>query len=392
MIPRKTLVQFLKSQVNCCSLCHRPLFCWKSITSRTSITSREGITSRAGINPHESNRLLLSERINHSLKVQVRRTVGQRTTKPWEGKKSPVIEIRDGQYTPKAVAKLMKRDVSEVYECMDILGFKNINPGNVVHVFREFGFRIKRAELNRDEKEDTIPELPIKPGSIMIPKPPVVTIMGHVDHGKTTILDSLRKSEIVKQEFGGITQHIGAFVVSLDQPGKVVDLDTFSTSSKVSNSPVIPSLSNDASSQKFRKDPSSQSAGEKVSAKKSIKNLVTFLDTPGHAAFHAMRQRGANVTDIVVLVVAADDGVMDQTIESIKFAKNANVPIVIAVNKMDKVNRNDSKIFDTFKRGLMTEGIILEEDGGEFQSVKVSGLTGEGLNDLKEAILAQVIE
>lgn len=169
-----------------------------------------------------------------------------------------------------------------------------------------------------------------------IKRPPVVTIMGHVDHGKTTLLDNLRNSNIVKQEFGGITQHIGAFVVP------------------------------------FKKD------------------LVTFLDTPGHAAFAAMRQRGANVTDIVVLVVACEDGVLDQTIESINYAKKSRVPIIVAVNKVDKFNdiKKLNQNIDLLKKQLFVHDIVTEEDGGDVQMVKISALKGIGIEDLKEAILA----
>lgn len=173
-----------------------------------------------------------------------------------------------------------------------------------------------------------------------IKRPPVVTIMGHVDHGKTTLLDYLRNSQIVKQEFGGITQHIGAFVVPFKQNDK--------------------------------------------------KELVTFLDTPGHAAFASMRQRGANITDIVVLVVACDDGVLDQTVESIKYAKSSNVPIIVAVNKIDKYN--DDKLIDKniqfVRKQLIVNDVISEQDGGEVQLVKISALKGTGVEDLKESILA----
>lgn len=173
-----------------------------------------------------------------------------------------------------------------------------------------------------------------------IKRPPVVTIMGHVDHGKTTLLDYLRNSKIVQQEFGGITQHIGAFVVPFKQKDKT--------------------------------------------------ELVTFLDTPGHAAFAAMRQRGANVTDIVVLVVACEDGVLDQTVESIKYAKNSEVPIIVAVNKVDKFQDPDelSKQIELIRRQLTVHNVISEADGGDVQLVKISALKGIGVDDLKEAILA----
>ncbi|KAF5132114.1 hypothetical protein DV495_001616 [Geotrichum candidum] len=161
-------------------------------------------------------------------------------------------------------------------------------------------------------------------------RPPIVTIMGHVDHGKTTILDYLRKSSIVAGEHGGITQHIGAFNVKL-----------------------------------------------------SNNKQICFLDTPGHAAFLNMRERGANVTDIVVLVVAADDSVMPQTKEAIKHAKSAGVPMIVAINKMDKPGANPDKVI----ADLSANEVDVEDYGGDTQTVPVSGKTGMGIDKLEEAII-----
>ncbi len=193
----------------------------------------------------------------------------------------------------------------------------------------EYGFEVKS---NIVSIEDILTEKrKAHEGAEMVERPPIVTIMGHVDHGKTSILDAIRKAKVAASEAGGITQHIGAYTV--EEGGR----------------------------------------------------QIAFLDTPGHEAFSSMRARGASVTDIVVLVVAADDGVMPQTVEAISHARAANVPIIVAINKIDKPNKN----FDRIHAELAEHGIQSEDWGGENQFVRVSALQGIGIDDLLEAILLQ---
>jgi translation initiation factor IF-2 len=205
---------------------------------------------------------------------------------------------------------------------------QTIDTDTAALVTSEFGYEIENVALELTEVAEQVEEKP----EDLVPRPPVVTIMGHVDHGKTSLLDAIRQTDVVAGEAGGITQHIGAYDVSLPNGRRIV-----------------------------------------------------FLDTPGHEAFTAMRARGAQVTDLVVLVVAADDGVMPQTVEAINHARAAKVPIVVAVNKIDKPEAQPDRV----RQALTEHGLVAEEWGGDTMFVNVSAKTKQGVPDLLERILLQ---
>ncbi|QZY56795.1 translation initiation factor IF-2 [Crassaminicella profunda] len=258
-------------------------------------------------------------------------------------KAKEVSEIEEKEHDEEAIiipetimvqefANKIGKSVSEIITKLIGLGiFASANQNidfEIAHsIALDFGMNVQKEEAKEDD-EFGLEETPDRPGDLK-ERSPVITVMGHVDHGKTSLLDAIRNTHVTSREAGGITQHIGASEV-------------------------------------------------RVNGKK-----IVFLDTPGHAAFTSMRARGASITDIAILVVAADDGVMPQTLEAISHAKAADVPIIVALNKIDRPNANPDRV----KQELSENGVLIEEWGGDTICVPVSALKGEGIDNLLEMIL-----
>jgi translation initiation factor IF-2 len=273
-----------------------------------------------------------------------RKDMGKDKAKEVKAKHKPVkavltsIKISE-RITVKDFAEALKKTATEIIKKLMSMGLmvtlnEEIDFDTAAIVADEFNVKVVREVVVNEE--DILFDDTEEDESKLVPRPPVVVVMGHVDHGKTSLLDAIRKSRVTSSEAGGITQHIGAYTVRINDRN------------------------------------------------------ITFLDTPGHEAFTSMRARGAQVTDIAILVVAADDGVMPQTVEAINHAKAANVSIIVAINKIDKPSANPDKV----KQELTEHGLLVEEWGGDIIAVPVSAKNGENIDQLLEMVLltADILE
>jgi len=256
----------------------------------------------------------------------------------------------------RVIAELMKNGViASINESIDYETASIIGDELGYEIIPQKASEEKKIELTEEEK------------SHLVPRPPVVVVLGHVDHGKTTLLDSIRKTNIAEGESGGITQHIGAYQVRIktkEQKNRETEEQKNKRTEKLKNKRT-------------------EEQRNKKAEKQNNERIITFLDTPGHEAFSAMRAHGANITDIAILVVAADDGVKPQTKEAISHAKAANVPIIIAINKIDKPGADPEKV----KRELSDLDLVPEEWGGKTVMIPVSAKTGKNINELLDLIL-----
>jgi translation initiation factor IF-2 len=300
------------------------------------VDDRQPRTRPTAGNAQRDRRFNKGPRVSARTRQPLQATTGSAEVIPFPAKPSKRVVKIGESINLGELAKLMSVKAGDLIKRLISLGVKaTLNQAldyeTATLVAEEFGYEVV---LDIFEEEDLLLEEVGQEDTNgnLTPRPPVVTVMGHVDHGKTTLLDSIRNTNVVEGEAGGITQHIGAYSVDLDEQRK-----------------------------------------------------VAFVDTPGHEAFTAMRARGAKVTDIVVLVVAADDGVMPQTVEAVNHARAAEVPIIVAVNKIDKDNADTEKI----KRQLSEIGLLSEEWGGDTLFAEVSAKQSKGIKELLELILLQ---
>ena len=313
-------------------------------TPRKTERDREETNKKNRTDDRRSGKLTVNQALTggeggrHRSMAQMKRKQERARQKAMGGNVEREKVIRDVQLPPAIVvselAARMAEKTGAVVKALMTNGMmvtqnETIDADTAELIIEEFGHKVVR--VSDADVEDVIKEIIDDPKDL-VSRPPVITIMGHVDHGKTSLLDAIRNAKVVAGEAGGITQHIGAYQVTTD-------------------------------------------GGQ----------VLSFLDTPGHAAFTSMRSRGAQVTDIVVLVVAADDAVMPQTIEAIAHAKAANVPMIVAINKIDRPAANPDKV----RTDLLQHEVIVEKMSGEVQDVEVSAITGQGLDQLLEAIALQ---
>ncbi|MDR0462043.1 MAG: translation initiation factor IF-2 [Christensenellaceae bacterium] len=287
--------------------------------------------------------IIEEQEIEERMLTRVFRTKKSRDNGDVVKEKSNVIVINTNTLTVKTLSEKIGKPVTEIIKQLIVLGNmctinSTIDFDTASLVSGEFGFELQlHASKTSEEKLGALNKADDGETGKLESRPAVVTVLGHVDHGKTSLLDTIRKTNVQKSEHGGITQHIGAYQVSVQTPN----------------------------------------------AKKGVLSKITFIDTPGHAAFEKMRARGASLTDIAILLVAGDDGVMPQTVEAIKHIQKHKLPMIVAVNKMDKKESN----VDRVKEQLSTHNVLTEEWGGDAILVPISAATGMGIDKLLEMVL-----